>query len=268
MTAVTETEDRLIAFCKEIPTVLVAARGPTNFARMTRAQVTVGLALVATSAQAQARTPVARPALYDIPPFHSQIQFSVPFMGLSSVKGAFEEFGGTMFIDPERPESSAVVIAIEAASIHTGIAQRDKHLRSSDFFDVERFPVIAFRSERIARTADGYVAHGSLKMHGVTRPIALPFKLRHAPVHDENGLDYAGFDAEVTLNWRDFGIAATNEHNSWFQPTKMLVNDSVRVSIAIEAEHRVRFDKPTPALTRAAFDSAAAEIKVRMKPPR
>lgn len=92
---------------------------------------------------------------------------------------------------------------------------------------------------------------------------AVPITVRHEPVQDENGLDYVGFDAEFMLDWRDFGIAATNEHNSWFQPSRMLVSDSVRVSVSFEGEHRARFDRPTGALTRVAFDSAAMAIRRR-----
>ena len=227
-----------------------------------RIWLALSIAAVAPAA-GQTRTPFDKPALYDLPPFHSQISFMVPFMGLSSVRGSFEDFEGRLLLDPSRPESSAVVVAIDASSIHTGVEKRDQHLRSTDFLDVERFPSIVFRSDRVTRNGNGYVAHGQLTMHGVTRPIAIPFSPRHAPVHDENGLDYAGFDGELMLNWRDFGIAASNAHNSWFQPAKMLVNDSVRVTLSVEAEHRPKNDRATVVLLRGAFDSSAAQLRRR-----
>jgi polyisoprenoid-binding protein YceI len=219
--------------------------------------------LLAISSLGAQRVPFRMPALYETPPFHSQVQFVVPFMGLSSVRGGFDDFTGAMFIDPSKPESSAVTFLIETESIHTGVALRDKHLKSSDFFDVTRFPVILFQSDRVTPARSGYTVYGRLTLHGVTKAIALPVTLRHEPMHDANGLDYAGFDAELTLNWRDFGIAATNAQNSWFQPATMLVNDSVRVSLSIEAEHRAKFNRATVALTRAAYDSTAAELMRR-----
>ena len=215
---------------------------------------------VVTQGRAQSRAAFDRAAFYEIPPFHSQIEFAVPFMGLATVRGAFEDFEGRAFIHPSRPDSSAIVVVARAVSIHTGIAMRDKHLRSSDFLDVERFPLITFQSDRISRTPSGFVVEGRLTLHGVTRTLAVPFRSRHAPMLDEDGLVYAGYDAEFMLNWRDFGIAATNQHNPWFQPAKMLVSDSLRVILSFEAEHRQRFDRQSLKATRAAFDSAASEL--------
>src|SRR5262245_16090425 len=101
--------------------------------------------------------------LFEIQPFHSQVEFAVPFMGLATVKGAFEEFTGAIRLGEQRVEKSSISVVIQTASLHTGNSLRDRHLRSSDFFDVDQFPVITFTSDSIvARTNGKYVAHGRL----------------------------------------------------------------------------------------------------------
>jgi polyisoprenoid-binding protein YceI len=176
--------------------------------------------------------------LFDVESAHSQVEFSVPFMGLSYVRGSFEDFGGTLTYDAARLENSSVTVVLQAASLHTGNSQRDRHLASSDFFDVTRYPVLVFESRSIEHQGSGFLARGLLTIHGVTRPVAIPFTERHAPVLNRNGVDYLGYDAALRLNWREFGIQATSEHNSWFQPANMLVNDSVEITLSINAVRR------------------------------
>jgi polyisoprenoid-binding protein YceI len=179
------------------------------------------------------------PLLYDIPPFHSQIEFSVPFMGLARVKGGFEDFAGALMLDSANLERSSVTVVIQSASLHTGNERRDTHLKSSDFIAVDSYPEITFRSVGArAKSTGSYELEGDLTLHGVTRRITVPFTLRHAVTPDSSGIDYVGFDANFKLNWRDFGIAASNTNNSWFQPATMLVGDSMSVSLSIEAERR------------------------------
>ena len=204
--------------------------------RATNIAATLLIAAVAGAQQQQG--PATR---FDIRTFHSQVEFSVPFMGLSRVKGAFEDFEGTLSFNAARPESSIVILEIATPSIHTGNEMRDRHLRSADFFDVERYPTMRFESTRIAtRSPDSYDVTGNLTLHGVTRSIVVPVRVRHGLVSNANGLDYVGFDVAMRLNWRDFGIAASNQHNGWFQPATMLVSDSVDVAVNIEAERRRR----------------------------
>lgn len=220
-------------------------------------------ALIATSMPAAAQVGSAQiAAVFEIVPFHSQVEFSVPFMGLTSVKGSFEEFSGAMVYEPAKPVNSSITFIIQSASLHTGNASRDKHLRSSDFFDVEKHPTIKFQSGRIeARRGARYVVQGVLTMRGVARPITIPARLRHGVVRNEDGLDYVGFDLALRLDWRDFGIPAGNEHNSWFQPAKMLVNDSVDIVINIEADRRVPSRMHYPGLDAATRLVAAQGVE-------
>ena len=159
-------------------------------------------------------------------------------MGLATVRGGFEDFTGALLLDPKRAERSSVTVLIQTTSLHTGNERRDKHLRSADFFDVEKYPTILFQSERVTRGKQGYVVQGTLTMHGTAKKVAIPFRVRHAVVRDPSGVDYAGYDATIKLNWREYGIPATSANNSWFQPSKMLVNDFVTVNLSLEADRR------------------------------
>lgn len=223
------------------------------------ARVALAIALLSRMTAGQVRPavdPLKGLEVFEIAPTHSQVEFRVPFMGLASVKGAFEEFSGTLLLDEKNPSRSSVTVVIQTASIHTGNAARDKHLESDDFFDVDRFPTIIFQSDTIQRRRQGgYAAIGRLTMHGVTRVITLPFRVRHAVVRDPSGVDLAGFDVETKLDWRAFGIAATNKNNSWFQPARMLVNDSVAITLSIEADRR-----RTSRLHYSALDAALAAV--------
>jgi polyisoprenoid-binding protein YceI len=205
-----------------------------------------------TAIAAQARP---LPDVYEINPIHSRVEFTVPFMGLTDVKGSFESYGGSLLLDERQLDRSSVTVVIEAASIHTGNSARDKHLASDDFLDVQRFPSVVFQSDRLEAVPNGFVIHGKLTLHGVTRAIGIPIRLRH-PVRHDSDIDYAGFDGAITLNWRDFAIRATNLRNSWFDPARMLFDDSVRVSMSVEAVRR----RPLPS-TYAALAAGMALLR-------
>src|SRR6185503_14107046 len=118
--------------------------------------VTLGCTLAAAvGAQGPARP--ALPQHFEIDPPHSMLGFTVGFMGLSQVRGAFASFGGTVMYDPDAPQRSSVSLIVLAKSINTNGPTRDNHLRSPDFFDVAKFPYITFRSSAVRRTATGYL---------------------------------------------------------------------------------------------------------------
>jgi polyisoprenoid-binding protein YceI len=122
---------------------------------------------------------------YKIETTHSKIAFSVRQL-LTTVRGEFHKFSGTIDIDREHPERSAVTATIQVVSIDTKIAKRDQHLRSADFFDAAKFPEIIFRSRTVKRTgADRGDITGDLTMHGVSRPITLHVKLA-SPITGES----------------------------------------------------------------------------------
>ena len=190
-------------------------------------------AILAPDARAQGVAP--RPERFDLDADHSEIGFSVGFMGLSTVRGAFADYRGTIMVTEDDPARSSVSVVIRAASINTNSVQRDRHLRSPDFFDVEKYPVIVFRSTSITRSADGFVATGPLTMHGITRDIRIPFTLLHTRRTDAWGNTRLGARGRVIIDRKDYGIQGTAFWNSEFDPGRMAVSDEVTVELLVEA---------------------------------
>src|SRR4029079_12849252 len=119
-------------------------------------------------------TAVASPRIQEfaIDGGHTIVEFAIRF-AFSRVKGRFTDTKGTILYDPLDPARSSITVVIDAKSLDTGWGHRDEHLRTSDFFDVEKYPTIAFQSDRMTLTQNGWRADGKLTMHGVTRPISI-----------------------------------------------------------------------------------------------
>src|SRR5687768_6513568 len=141
---------------------------------------------------------------YEIDAAHSNIGFSIPIMGgLSNVRGKFTDFTVAIVYDDADVTRSSVKAVIKAASIDTGIERRDAHLRTPDFFDVEKFPEITFQSTRIEKKGKDFIAHGTFTMHGVSKEIALPFTVNGVR-QATDGKTTLGVTARATLNRRDY----------------------------------------------------------------
>ena len=165
---------------------------------------------------------------YPIDNSHSTVGFSVPILGgLSQVKGKFTDFTITINNDEKDITKSSVSVVIKATSVDTGIEGRDRHLRNADFFDVEKFPEITFKSERIEKKGKQFIAHGPLTMHGVTKPIALPFTVTGTFKSPTNNKISVGYSAKMVLNRRDFGINYARQDNPTF------VGDNITVEIEL-----------------------------------
>lgn len=173
---------------------------------------------------------------FDIDWPHSAVEFSVRFMGLSNVRGAFSQFGGTIMYDTVDARRSTVSVVIQTKSINTNVESRDKDLKSENFFDVEKYPLITFHSERIERTKTGFVAHGPLSIHGVTKPVAIAFKQTHGLMSDGWGNKRLGFIGRLSLNRKDYGILGTKFWNAEFDPGRMSISDNVDIDLNVEAE--------------------------------
>lgn len=145
-----------------------------------------------------------------VEPNHSTVAFSVPIAGgATSVFGRFNEFDLKMTLDTIDFTQSSVQFIIEARSIDTGISDRDDHLRTADFFDVEQYPQIVFTSTDIFMDSDSlYTISGDLQMHGVTTFVTWPFRLT------ENTARNIAVEIRTTLNRIDFGVGADYEHSS------------------------------------------------------
>jgi polyisoprenoid-binding protein YceI len=163
---------------------------------------------------------------------HSHVEFAVKHMMVSTVKGRFKDFSGRLNIDEANPENSTIEATIEVASVDTGAEQRDAHLRSDDFFNAERFPVIAFRSTKIERAdnAPTWRMTGDLTIRDVTKPVVLDVEFEGRG-RDAYGGERAGFTAKTTINRKDFGV----NWNGVIEAGGVVVSDTVKVSLNIEA---------------------------------
>jgi polyisoprenoid-binding protein YceI len=144
---------------------------------------------------------------YDIDAAHSNIGFSIPIAGgLSKVRGKFTDFTVTIVYDDKDVTKSSVEAVIKATSIDTGIERRDTHLRTPDFFDVEKYPEITFKSSRIEKQGKGFIAHGTFSMHGVSKEIAIPFTVNGVNTDAKTGKTVLGATGRTTVNRRDYGV--------------------------------------------------------------
>jgi len=167
---------------------------------------------------------------YRIDKAHSEAIFQVRHL-VTKVRGRFTDFEGTIAYNEANPEQSSVNFTIQATSIDTAEADRDKHLRTPDFFHVEQFPTITFHSKRITRrSGDNFDVTGDLTMHGVTKEIVLPVA-HMGKAKDPWGGERVGFEAETTINRKDFGL----NWNAMLEAGGFLVGDEVKVSLEIQA---------------------------------
>src|SRR2546426_3508372 len=163
---------------------------------------------------------------------HSQATFSVRHMMISTVKGHFNVLSGQLRIDEAHPESSWVEAEVDAASIDTRDEKRNGHLRSPDFFDVEKFPKITFKSTKVEHVGgQDYKVTGDLTMHGVTRQVTFNAEYAGQLQKDAFGLRRAGLAAKATINRKDFGL----NWNVALETGGVMVSDKVNIEIDLEA---------------------------------
>lgn len=167
---------------------------------------------------------------WQIDPAHTEILFSVRHMMISKVRGRFEKFSGEIDFNEETPAQSSVRVEIQAGSINTREAQRDEHLRSADFLDVENYPTITFTSTRIEKIDDSHGRiYGDLTIRGVTNEVVLDTEYT-GQARSPWGTTSAGFSATTSFNRKDWGL-------EWNQPLEtggILVGDKVEVAIELE----------------------------------
>lgn len=168
---------------------------------------------------------------YNIDTSHSLIEFSVKHMMVTTVKGRFTQFQGDIEIDEANPANSKVDVTIDTASVTTGDANRDGHLRGADFFEPEKYPTITFTSKQVeSKGGENYRVTGDLTLHGVTREIAFDFT-REGVTKSMQGAQLQAFSAALTISRKDFGL----EWNVALESGGLLVSDQVKISLEIEA---------------------------------
>ncbi len=165
---------------------------------------------------------------WTLDPAHSQIEFAVKHMMVTTVRGQFREFTAEVDFDEGHPECSSVVAHIDASSVETGIEARDAHLRSPDFFDVAKYPELVFRGTNIERSGDGYKIHGDLTIRGETRPVILDAEIVGI-VPNMQGGRRAGFSASTKISRKAWGLTwnVAMETGGW------LVGDDIKISLEI-----------------------------------
>jgi polyisoprenoid-binding protein YceI len=172
---------------------------------------------------------LAEPAVWKIDPSHTHSTFTIRHLVISNVRGEFRSTTGAVKIDEQDPSRSSVEAVIDAASIHTREEKRDAHLRSADFFDVEKYPTITFRSSKVEKVGEGYKVTGDLTMRGVTKPVVLEVTSLTPEIKDMQGKPRRGLSARTTLDRRDFGL-------TWSKMVEAgpVVGDEVRIELEAE----------------------------------
>jgi len=168
---------------------------------------------------------------WKIDPDHSNIGFKVRHMMVSNVKGVFGKVQGEVNVDDQDLTKSSVTVTIDTTSINTGLAMRDKDLRSDHFLDVAKYPTMTFVSTSVARNgAEKLKVTGNLTLHGVTRPVVLDVEGPSAEVKDPKGNLRRGASASTKIDRRDFGL----KWNKLLEAGGVMVGDEVAISIEVE----------------------------------
>jgi polyisoprenoid-binding protein YceI len=166
---------------------------------------------------------------WKVDPVHSSVEFQVKHLGIATVKGQFTEFEGTLEVGPE---SAVAYGTVKTASVNTREPQRDDHLRSADFFEVDKYPEIGFRSTAIRPTGeDEFEIDADLSIHGVTRPVTLKGTLEGVEPEDHQGNTRVGVSATGQINRSDFEM----RFNAALGSGNVVVSDKVKILVDVSA---------------------------------
>ncbi len=178
---------------------------------------------------------------YNFDKAHSSIGFRVKHMGLVDVPGYFRDFTGTVNYDAKDTTKSTVEFTAQTTSVDTGVAPRDKHLRSVDFFEVEKFAEMTFKSTKVTKKGKGLIITGDLTMKGITKSISFPFSVVGFVKDAKSGATRMGATAETVINRRDFGV----NYGGNLPNGAQVLSDNITVILNIEANM-----SPAPAMTK------------------
>jgi polyisoprenoid-binding protein YceI len=168
---------------------------------------------------------------YQIDSAHTHAQFKVRHLMISNVKGDFDKVTGTIELDDANPSATKINVTIDVSSVSTREPQRDAHLKSADFFDVEKFPTMTFVSKEVVKSGDdSYEVVGDLTIHGVTKTIDLNVESVTPEVKDPFGLYRRGAEAKTTIRRSDFGVV----YNSILETGGVAISDEVHITIDTE----------------------------------
>jgi polyisoprenoid-binding protein YceI len=174
----------------------------------------------------------AQTTQWKIDPMHSEADFAIKHMSISTVHGSFHGLSGVINFDPADLAKSSVEATIPVSTVDTGVAPRDNDLKSTRFFDATQFPTMTFKSISMRKAGDHYDVTGDLTLHGVTKQVVLKLE---DPGKTETGMDgksvHRGFTATTTINRKDFGLA----FNGMLKSGDAVLSDEVRIEIDIDA---------------------------------
>jgi len=175
--------------------------------------------------------PAAAATTWKIDPAHSVAEFKVKHMMIAHVKGHFSKVSGTLTLDDLNLDRSRIEASIDAASIETRDPQRDAHLRSADFLDVEQFPTLSFQSNRITIVQDGELAvEGDMTIHGVTRKVVFTVEGPTSPTKDPWGNTRVGISGTTKINRRDYGLT----WNAALETGGILIGEEITITVEVE----------------------------------
>ena len=167
---------------------------------------------------------------YTLDVAHTRLGFSARHAMVTTVRGAFKDFEGTAHVDTANPANSKVELTIKTDSIDTGVADRDAHLRSADFFEIEQHPEITFNSTNVERDGDDWTITGDLTVKAITKPIAVEFESTGS-ARDPFGNLRIGFEGHTTLSRKDWGLT----WNAALETGGLLVSDKIKLEFDISA---------------------------------
>jgi polyisoprenoid-binding protein YceI len=161
---------------------------------------------------------------------HSRLGFSAKHAMVTTVRGSFKDFEGTLVLDGADPAQSSATVTIQTASFDSGVADRDGHVRGTDFLDVESFPTLTFTSTKVVQDGDEYIVTGDLTIKGVTRAVDLKLEFEGSQ-KDPWGNDRSGFSGETTISRKDFGLT----WNVALDKGGVLVSDKIKIQLDVSA---------------------------------
>ncbi len=169
---------------------------------------------------------------WKIDPAHSEADFAIKHMAISTVHGSFRGVSGDVRFDASNVGKSSVDAEIDVKTVNTGVDARDNHLKSPDFFDTAKFPTMTFKSTAVSKSGDGYKVAGDLTLHGVTKSVVLNLE---TPGKEQVGMDgksiHRGFTATTTINRKDFGLT----WNGSVKSGDAVLADDIKIELDIEA---------------------------------
>jgi len=173
----------------------------------------------------------AQPVSWHIDPLHSLAEFSVRHMMISTVRGQFGGVKGTVVYDPKAPATSTVQATIDCTTINTGEPKRDSDLRGAEFFDIQHYPVMKFKSTKVEIAGPGELkVTGDLTINAITRRVVLKVDGPTGPIKDTQGREKLGLNATTKVSRKDFGIL----YNPVMETGGVAVSDDVQINLDIE----------------------------------